>query len=397
MDSLLWVSVAQSCFAAIFLASKKEGALDDKILAAWMFVFVLPVLSGHVTRAFPDTFIPILSSHFMYPLTHGPFMWIYMRTLTGDIDRLGRSELIHFAPFLVLCVFQILTGWSPERPSPRADSFGIEIRVLGSINLAVLLAYNVAIFKRLFAHDTEILQHFSELSGRVTLGWLRWIAVSLFVVFLLLFMSAILSVPSLIPIHIIAQTAFIFVLSFFGFRQTKVFARSIEMTDNSEAFVTAQYPRKDALPEPTYSSNSEVLADTEENKTRYSRSGLTKEHSEYILEKLLHLMRSERPYLDPEITIEKLAKRLAVKRHHLTEVINGGLEKNFFLFINEYRIASVKHALAQADGQNRTLLDTAYDAGFNSKSSFNLAFKRIMGTTPSQYRKQQADHGEPES
>jgi AraC-like DNA-binding protein len=209
-------------------------------------------------------------------------------------------------------------------------------------------------------------------------------------------MSAILSIPSLIPVHIIAQTAFIFALSFFGFRQTKVFARSSDGTDNPEAFVRAQYPKTVALPEPTNSSNPEVFADTEKNKARYNRSGLTKENSDEILGKLLHFMRSERPYLEPEITIEKLAKRLAVKRHHLTEVINEGLEKNFFLFINEYRIASVKHALADEDGQSRTLLDIAYDAGFNSKSSFNLAFKRIMGTTPSQYRKQQADFGEPE-
>lgn len=362
MESLLWVGIVQSGFVATFLMLKNNKNLDDKVLAAWMLTFVLPVLSGMTDRLFPDVYVPILSSDFIYPLLHGPLMLLYVKALAGDIDRLDPGNLLHFLPFGAVCVVQLLTGWAPRPPSPNATEFGMTIRVLGGVNLAILLAYNVAIFNRLFRHDQKIANHFSELSNRVTLAWLRWIAVGLSVTFLLLALASILSIPSLVRVHIFAQTAFIFALSFFGLRQPRVFVLTRGAGGQDDVAVDDQ-------------------------KAQYGRSGLTGDRRDMILRKLLNFMQKEQPYLDPEFTIEKMAKRMSIQRHHLTEVINGRLEKNFFNFVNEYRVNAVKQVMASPDGQKRTLLDIAQDCGFNSKSSFNLAFKRITGVTPSQYRK----------
>lgn len=99
-------------------------------------------------------------------------------------------------------------------------------------------------------------------------------------------------------------------------------------------------------------------------------------------------MRSDRPYLDPDLTIETVARRIGVPRHHLTEVINERHEKNFYLFVNQYRIEEAQQALKDPSQAGRTVLDIAYASGFNSKSPFNSAFKKLTGMTPSQYRRE---------
>ena len=97
-------------------------------------------------------------------------------------------------------------------------------------------------------------------------------------------------------------------------------------------------------------------------------------------------MESNRPYLDPELTLPKLADDLKVTNHHLSQVINEVHGKNFFNFINEYRVEEVKRKIQDPKYQNYTLLGIAFESGFNSKSAFNRVFKNITGTTPSTYR-----------
>ena len=77
---------------------------------------------------------------------------------------------------------------------------------------------------------------------------------------------------------------------------------------------------------------------------------------------------------------------LNIPRHYLTQVINGLLGKNFYTFINEYRLKEVKKLLVDEDYLKYTLTSIAYEAGFNSKSSFNSVFKNSTGMTPSQFK-----------
>jgi len=97
-------------------------------------------------------------------------------------------------------------------------------------------------------------------------------------------------------------------------------------------------------------------------------------------------MVSEKPFLDSDITLPNLAKRLAISTHHLSQVINDKLQKNFFEFVNYYRVEEAKENIAEPANHNLNLAEIGFDVGFNSISSFNAAFKKHSGTTPSQYR-----------
>jgi AraC-like DNA-binding protein len=98
-------------------------------------------------------------------------------------------------------------------------------------------------------------------------------------------------------------------------------------------------------------------------------------------------MQDEKPYLNAELTIQDLSSALNISKHHLTQVLNHSIGKNFFNFINEYRIEAVKKKIEDKKFAHLTLLAIAYDCGFNSKSSFNNIFKQYTGLTPSEYKK----------
>ena len=97
-------------------------------------------------------------------------------------------------------------------------------------------------------------------------------------------------------------------------------------------------------------------------------------------------MKTEKPHLNPELTIQDLSKQMNITRHHLTEILNNDLGKNFFNFINEYRVAEVKKRLLDEKFEHLTIVAIAFDSGFNSKSTFNSIFKQQTQKTPSKWR-----------
>jgi len=84
-----------------------------------------------------------------------------------------------------------------------------------------------------------------------------------------------------------------------------------------------------------------------------------------------------------------VSQSLGVSRNHLTQIINAKLKKNFYTFVNEYRVMEIKARIKDPKNEQLTLLALAYDSGFNSKSAFNMIFKNATGVTPSDYRKKE--------
>lgn len=102
---------------------------------------------------------------------------------------------------------------------------------------------------------------------------------------------------------------------------------------------------------------------------------------------LTSYMESEKPYLDFELTLQKLAQQLDMPERELSMLINHHLGKHFFDFINEYRIGEAKKILEDPGNKELTVLEVLYQVGFNSKSSFYTAFKKITSQTPTEFRK----------
>ena len=103
-----------------------------------------------------------------------------------------------------------------------------------------------------------------------------------------------------------------------------------------------------------------------------------------------NLMRAEKPYLNPQLTLNDLSKNLGVNSAVLSYAINNGFEKNFNDFVNEFRIGEVKAKLRTGEAENLTLLGVAFECGFNSKATFNRAFKKFTGVSPKEYQEKAA-------
>ncbi len=103
-------------------------------------------------------------------------------------------------------------------------------------------------------------------------------------------------------------------------------------------------------------------------------------------ERLHDHMLNDKPYRNPAISLHSLAKEVGIPAKHLSAVINEFYGRNFYRYVNSYRIDECKRMLGRDSGNGFNILEIAYETGFNSKNSFNLAFREETGMTPSQYR-----------
>ena len=132
----------------------------------------------------------------------------------------------------------------------------------------------------------------------------------------------------------------------------------------------------------------EIFAGIEfkETNEKYVGSGLNEEEIGNYYSQLLSILENEKLYLNPELVLQDLADRMQSSSKVLSQVINQRSGLNFFDFINSYRCEELKSIMADADPKV-TILEIMYQAGFNSKSSFNKEFKKLNGITPTEFRR----------
>jgi len=233
----------------------------------------------------------------------------------------------------------------------------IAVKSFGIINLLVFLAYSIKVVVMIIRHQNRIPDFFSQKSRGITLKWILSLPL-----FFVLLVSAV-ALWGFVPIlrksidlkvfHLIAFQLFIIFLSLFGLRQI-----------------------------PVYKEERRVGKDETAGKSMVSDS-----EKRSIISALEVFMEENKLYLNADLSLYDLAQRLNVSRHTLTYVLNNEVGKNFFQYINEYRVEEVKQRLKDPRYDDSTVLEIAFDSGFNSKSSFNSLFKQYCSTTPTQYRK----------
>ena len=123
----------------------------------------------------------------------------------------------------------------------------------------------------------------------------------------------------------------------------------------------------------------------DEEKRKYKNPLLSDSDRKNVGEKVQMYVQEHKVYLNPELNMDILATELEIPKHHLTEVLNVELGKNFFQFINSFRIEAVKEMLK--DPTNYYSIEAVgYECGFSNKSSFFRIFKEIVGVTPLEYK-----------
>lgn len=209
---------------------------------------------------------------------------------------------------------------------------------------------------------------FSYFSSNNMLNWLYFLSAFFLVMYIIFTGMGLYNIfvqTMLFKIEYFSDLSLVFLtfsVSYFGIKQTYLFNTHISLAEEE--------------------NNDE----SEPQKEKYKNSNLSEEIKTEYIQQILDFMNSERPHLNPELTIQDLSKQMNITRHHLTEILNNDLGKNFFNFVNEYRVEEVKKRLLNPKFEHLTIVAIAFDSGFNSKSTFNSIFKQQTGQTPSKWR-----------
>jgi AraC-like DNA-binding protein len=289
----------------------------------------------------------------------GPTFYFYIRSVTEPEFELAPRHLIHLLPFLAAYVYvgELFIFQSAEFKTTilvtGSLSMLLHAPIFNSIQLVQLFAYLIAAYGLLQRYQNELKKYYSSVH-RKNYAWLKFFYYGYGVKYLF---DVVYVVNNFTPVpHMDA-------LMFTIFSLLLIF------------IIVIVYK---ALTEPYLFSDPAIV--------KYESSLLTEDQKTEYLKKVTAYMKSEKPYLDPELTIGQLSEKLSIPRRYVSQIINENLRQNFFDFVNSYRIQEAKTLLAASSSTKKNILEILFDAGFNSKSVFNAAFKKHTSMTPRQFK-----------
>ncbi|MDP4223807.1 MAG: helix-turn-helix domain-containing protein [Bacteroidota bacterium] len=362
IEPVLYIGISQSFFAGLLISTKKPISVANRLMTAWLFLICIEMIFALINSKVIEMYsFPFIT------FTYGPLLYLYIRFMTNPDRKFNWLSLLHFIPFAAFFTISVIFRSEPLvrdlRSFFRPDNL-ISLRIIyGVCFFMSITIYSTLGFIEIKKHQDNLKNLVSFTSQKITLNWLKFLSISFVVTCFVLFMLGGLNmVGNIIPFDpyfvIFGFIAlFSMVYSFYGIKQPVIFGEVV-LSENGEK----KEPEK------------------------YIRSGLKEAQAEKYLKKLLAYMDSHKPYLNGNLTIYDLSVETGITRHYITQVLNEKHKRNFFTFVNEYRVKEVIERFSDPKYNNYTILAIAFDSGFNSKTTFNSFFKTQTGMTPSEYR-----------
>ncbi len=380
-ESVLHIGIAQSLFGAFVLATKKRVEISDRILVACLltFAFKFGLYLMHLEHS---EFFDLAFSMGLMPLTFGPYLYLYTTYLVERKVRFEYTDLLHFLPFVIVtaCYFVFFKDVVDfNEVNYFQNDYYLWVRILyGIIFIISIVAYTVFTYVKLWRFRKDMASNFSYWTRQLRLLWLNFIPALFVLLFLIYFIAGAINAFSFKKIFDISALSHIgltiiaFAISYFGVRQMSLF-RPVYI--------------KVAKERPEIANEAKESAEDGAQIERKTKVRFTEEEAQALIAKLNRHMEEERPYINPELTLYDLSSQLNLTKNELTDLLNNHIGKNFFAFVNEFRLKAVIRKFENPDFGHYTIIAIAYDCGFNSKSTFNSIFKQHTGQTPSEYKK----------
>lgn len=366
MKIILTIGIFISLFQFVLLLNKKSKSLPDTILAGWMLVIAIHLTNYYLySEGYWEIYPHIIGVTVPLPFFYGPLLYLYIYYSIHFNHRLRKKDYLHFLPvaatYLYMSRFYFFYSEEEKRMVDRGvtDDFEIFSAVLIVAILVSGITYSVYANRLLKRHRLLIENNFSN-TERINLNWLRSFIWGIVIIFLTVMM--VLLTRDVMGFQYPFNPDYIFYsilvfailsLGYFGIRHQNIF------TDNM------------------------VVEIEEKEKASYQKSSLKEEVAREKHGALSSFMTDQKPYLDPNLTLNSLAQSLDIPPHHLSQIINQFEGQNFNDFVNKYRVEEFIERASRVS--HLSFLGIALDAGFNSKSTFNTVFKKHKGETPSQY------------
>lgn len=386
-SGLLLIGFVQGMvYAGMLIArGRRQNRLSDYLLSLTLVVISLHIC--HYMLGFAGWFnVDDLRTSFMFyfPVHNlfllGPLIWFYFRSLSNHEFRFGRKDMVHWIPgALYLLLHLLMFGYDKVyNQLILGEELCCHDGIQGAFSATVRydygelfdLAFSISIFAYLIAtlrafrrYRRYVQDNFSD-TEHIEFNWLRnllyLLSTGLVVSWVLMFVEYFGEETTFFVDtwgSYLAISIMLYVVSIVGFNATR------------------QLPRLRFREDPVEAVSPPVME-------------VSDEPSDELLDwknRLLELMASEKPYLDPTITLTELARRLSTNPSTLSKTINNGFDQNFNDFINSRRVEAFKERAQDPESNRLTLLGIANECGFNSKATFNRAFRKFTGKSPREY------------
>ncbi len=357
------LGAAQALLLALALVSIKRGNRTANRLLAAISITISILVSYTV----------LTSNHYLFRFPHlsrvnhpfdflgAPLLFLYIRALVSRKPQFKKRDLLHFIPFAACALY--LTPYYLKSTEYKYNSLISTSQqqwyyIRSPLVILQFLIYFIFMVSTLLSYSRKVKGQNSPAQKAVLLQ-VRFLVVSFITLWVIGIMRYAfdLSYPLYMEqtnlILPLGATLIVYGLAYLGLKQPEALT---------------------GMEEPPLAK-------------KYEKSTLTPERSEEYLKRLLSMMDTEKPYTDGDLTLHKLARKLLISPHHLSQMLNERLSQNFFDFINSYRIEEAKRRLVDPARKHYSILGIAEEVGFNSKSAFNVAFKKHANMTPSEFRK----------
>ncbi len=292
----------------------------------------------------------------------GPPLYLFTKTITDPSYRISRKEYIHFLPVVLEFIFYrtdfYRLGSSGLYQDP-VHPYTIIYLTEQWLGTASIVLYSLLSVRLLLKYRQWVKSKYSNMKNK-SLGWLR------------------------IPIFIYSGFWILWIIitkiDFYVF-QNAYRDFYFLYTNIGLSFITSWIGLKGYM-----KSQTEVSGFAQASRKLPVKSE-TGQANPVEAEKIKSLMKTEKPFLNPDLDLQKLSELADMNPKTISRIINHDLQMNFYEFVNKHRIEEFKQRLQQSNSDQFTLLGHAFECGFNSKSTFNHIFKKYTEHTPREYYK----------
>lgn len=373
---LLLFGALQGIFLSVVLLKKKVHRRGYFFLVVYLAVMILQITLKVMSKVWLlHNLMPFYFLSYSFPLIYGPLLYLFVRQFLLKTT-FKSFDILHFLPFIIVVLYFIFGNTYKDTPFILMPFVEPTQRMI--IELLSLIVYHVLAWQCLLNYQTGLKNFFSDVK-KLQLKWLKQLIIISLLVCSLITVVIFLMYEWFpynqdIRFGFIALTVFTYWISYSALYQPQIFTVIRGFANEHTAAI-------ENLPKLVVHRSA----------AKYSNSRLSDEEMNRIIVKLEQIVEKQKLYLDPDINIDNLAQVINCSKHHLSQVLNGVLQKSFYDYINGYRVEEAKLLLRDVSRNNYKIASIAYDAGFNSLSAFNEVFKKLTGITPSQYRKQPAE------
>jgi AraC-like DNA-binding protein len=370
----------------LFFHPLQQNVKANKWLSFFVFIMSCAFISIYLTITQTTT-----ANNFLFKCLNSlqfllaPSLYLSILYFVNPNKIFRKIEWLHFLPCLIYVTAEII--WNPGKESiSTVTLFAINKDVLilvRNILPVIALLYLIKSYTVLVKHKAN-LKLVSSTINQISLDWLVQFLFILSITIIIWINDALFGLPFLTRATNFVYTASVFFLAYFSIKQKAIFAfKEKDIKEISEVLEYGDYKTGGKA----NSDEVEVPSDSVTVKEKPKR--LSAEQVANLSVQLSSLMEHNKLFLDNDLNLPAVAEKLDISIHEASFLINETAKDNFYNFINKYRVEEAKRLLASTKMEQLNILGIAFASGFNSKTTFNTAFKKIVGISPSQYNKEQ--------